>query len=85
MIALEKRRFGISLVHDHGPHLRGVEAGFEFGGQALVEGEGRGFGGGVVDHVGDCHVGCVAGDGDDHAVVVRDEGGEEFFGHEEVR
>jgi hypothetical protein len=45
-----------------------------------VEGEGRGFGGAVVGHVGDCDIGSVRGDGYDHAVVGGDHGWHEFFG-----
>lgn len=37
-----------------------------------MEGEGGGFGGAVVDHVGGGDVGGDGGDGDNHAVVDAD-------------
>lgn len=50
----------------------------ELGGQALVEGDGGGFRGGVVDQAGGADVAGHGGDGDDHAVVRAHHGGEEL-------
>lgn len=70
--------------HAHGPHFRRVVARLQLGGEALVEGEGAGFGAGVVGHVGQGGVGGHRGDGDDHAVVGGDHGGQEFADEAEV-
>ena len=83
-VALEQRGLGVALVDDDGAHLgRGVQ-GRELGGQALVEGQRGGLGRAVVDHLGDGDVGGQAGDGDDHAVVARDQARQELLGEQVV-
>lgn len=49
-----------------------------------MEGEGGGLGGGVVDHGGGDKVAGQRGDGDDHAVVAGDHGGEKLLCEEVV-
>ncbi len=81
MKAFEKRCSGIALIDDYCADLGRVVTSREFSGKAFVEGERGGFGGGVVGHVRDCDVSCEGGDGDDHAVIMLDHCGHEFFGH----
>lgn len=52
----------------------------ELGGESLVEGDGGGFGRGVVDHARGGQPACETGDGDDHAMVVLDHMWEELLG-----
>lgn len=81
-----RRQFRIDPTrrHAHGAHFRRVVAGRELGGEAFVQGQGAGFGAGVVDEVGQGGVGGHGGDGHDHAVVGGDHGGEEFADQAEV-
>lgn len=77
---LKQRRARVALAHEHGAHLGRLVVRDQLGGEAFVEGDGGGFGRGVVDHGGRDEVACQTGDGNDHAVVVLDHVREELMG-----
>lgn len=83
--AADERGAGEALGDEDGAHAGGVVARHQLGGQSLVEGDGGGLGGRVIDHVGGGGVAGLGGDGDDHAVVATQHGGQKLAGQPVVR
>lgn len=83
--ALEERGACVSLAHEDGAHLGGIVLCEQLERKTLMEGNGGRFGGSIVDHGGRAEVAGQRGDGDDHAVVALNHGGEELLGEEVMR
>ena len=84
IVPLEQGGGGVAWMNTDGAHARRIVYGLQFGGETLVESQGTGLAGTIVDHVGDGEPGGEGGDGDDHAVVGRDHMREERLDDPEV-
>lgn len=84
-VALEQRRLGIPLVHNHSAHLGRIVQRRELSSETLMEAQRRSLGGGVIHHLWHGEVRRDRGDSDDHSVVAGDEAGKELLGEDVVR